>query len=172
MHFDGIEPWGFTISWTFGLGGNGFHGICPHRTIILYNLIPHIMDFDGIVCLVDSKFHGLLALGAMDFMKFVPTEQSFHAIPSLMSGNFVQSDLIGIVNFIKSNMDWVDCCFRHPQIIIFFDPYPTISLQSHIFLHMSDPVSLPSPSQTSENISVIYPVFLKKNATLYYGCPV
>jgi hypothetical protein len=69
MHFDGIESWGFS-----------FLGIRPHRILSLYNLIPHLMDFDGIVSLGDSQFHGCLSLGIMDFMEFVPTDQSFYTI--------------------------------------------------------------------------------------------
>jgi hypothetical protein len=74
MHFDGIESWGFS-----------FPGIRPHRIHSSYNLIPHLMDFDGIVSLGDFQFHGCLTLGVMDFMEFVPTDQSFYTISSITS---------------------------------------------------------------------------------------
>jgi hypothetical protein len=43
------------------------------------------MDFDGIVSLGDFQFHGFLSLGVMDFMEYVPTDQSFYTISSLIS---------------------------------------------------------------------------------------
>jgi hypothetical protein len=74
MHFDGIESWRFS-----------FLGIRPHRLHSSFNSIPHLMYFDGIVTLGDLQFHGFLALGVMDFMEFVPSDQSFYTISSLIS---------------------------------------------------------------------------------------
>jgi hypothetical protein len=55
------------------------------------------MAFDGMSVLGIYNFMDFWPRGVMDFMESVPTEQSFHPILSLRTGNFMQINLFGLL---------------------------------------------------------------------------